>query len=473
MFGAWLLWLQPWSERIVVPRRKLCVAVAAAVVLLSGCTGDDRPLVRTERVSSGEVTQTVSAPASVQPAAQQDVAAAVSGVVLRLRVDDGERVRQGQEVLRLTSAQVDLAREQAAAARAAAAGVGGVRVDGGGHETRRAAEQAVRRLDESTRPRLRRARRQARRIDDREQRNAALAAIDAVEASYESTRTALREAGRTVARQQDATADALSRALQQAVDSVTAPQRLQAQAAAEAAERQADDLVVTAPFAGTVQFGEAAASTGAPLPADVPPELAGLAGSLGGLGGGEGGGTLQVGAPVVAGQTLFSVYDLSQVYVVADVDEVDAPQLRVGQRATVIVDAFADTPLEGTLERIAVAATPTAAGGVGYPVHIRLLGPVEEVRSPVRRLRVGMTATVDIATVTETSDLVVPSRALLLRDGRDVVYVVRDGVAREVEVEVLALGDERAAVRGDLEADDDVVVSGYEELSDGDEVATE
>ena len=443
-------------------------------VVLSGCSGDDATVVEVEPVSSGEVTQTISAPASIEAAARQDVAASVSGVVIDVLVTDGETVRKGQQVLRLTSTQVDLAREQAAAAEAAAAGAGAVSVDGNGDDTVAATNAAVQRLDASTQPRLERARERARRIDDREQRQAALSAVDAVEASYESTRAALQQAGAVVAQQQDATADSLSDALQQAVLSVTAPQRAQADAVAAAARRQADGLIVKSPFRGVVQFGEAAASDGAPLPAGVPPELAGLAGSIGGIGGGEGGGTLRVGAPVVSGQTLFTIFDLSDVYAVADVDEVDAPQAKVGQRATVLIDAFPDVPVEAVVERIAVAAEPTSAGGVGYPMHLRLIGPADpDQRLSLRKLRVGMTSSADIVTLTRDGDLVVPSRALLRRDDGDIVYVVRDGRAVSVPLEVRALGEDRAAVDGDLEEGDEVIVSGYEDLEDGDEVAVE
>ena len=452
---------------------RVVVALTIAAIALSGCVGDDAPVVAVEAVSAGEVTQSISAPANVEAAARQDVASAVSGVVLQVRARDGEKVRKGDVIMRLTSSQVDLAREQAAAAQAAAAGAGGVNVDGNGSETLASTHRAVRRLDESTRPRLHRARQRARRIDDRQQRQAAKAAIDAVEASYESTRSAMLQAGTALAEQQDATADSLSRALEQAVASATAGQRLQAEGALRVAEQQADNLVVRAPFKGVVQFGEAAASDGAPLPADVPAELSGLAGSLGGLAGGEGGGTLRPGAPVVAGQTLFSVFDLSDVYVTAEVDEVDSPQVKLGQSATVLVDAFPETPLDGVVERIAVAAEPTSAGGVGYPVAVKILGPAESGdASPLRQLRVGMTASAEIETRTRASDLVVPSRALLRRDG-DVVLVVRDDTIEVVEVDVLALGEERAAVRGDLAADDVVVVSGYEDLDEGDEVTVD
>ena len=457
---------------VVSPLVRVVAVLCALVLAAAACSGDERQSVEVEPVTGGEVEQTVSAPAAVEAAAKQDVAAAVSGVVVALNAEDGGRVKRGQTVLRLASTQVDLARQQAAAAQAAAANVGGVAVDGTGDATLASTNRAVADLDRSTKPRLRQARRRAQRIDDRQQRVAALAAVDAVEASYQATRAALLQAGRSLAATQDATADSLSRALSQAVSSATSAQRLQAQAAAAAAAQQADNLVVKAPFRGVVQFGEAAASDGAPLPADVPPELAGLAGSIGGLGGGEGGGTLRVGAPVVAGQTLFSVFDVSDIFVSADVDEVDAPQVSIGQRATVLVDAFPETPLEGVVERMAVAATPTTAGGVGYPVHIRLLGPADpDAESPLRDLRVGMTSSAEITTLTEQSDLVVPSRALLRRDGGDVVFVVRDGRAVQVPVDVAALGEDRAAVSGELTADDDVVVSGYEELTDGDEVA--
>src|SRR3712207_7294218 len=51
--------------------------------------------------------------------------------------------------------------------------------------------------------------------------------------------------------------------------------------------------------------------------------------------------------------------DLSAFYVVAEVDEVDAPQVRVGRRATVLIDAFPDGSFEAVVEKVQVAATTT------------------------------------------------------------------------------------------------------------------
>jgi HlyD family secretion protein len=443
----------------------------AVAVLAAGCFGEDLPEVVTADVASGEVVESVTAPARVDAAARQDVAAAVSGTIVALAADDGDEVEAGAVVVRLDSSQVALAQQQAAAAQAAASEVGGIAVDGGGAQTAATVQQAVADLDASVAPQIAASRAQAEAVEDPAARQAALAAVEAVEVAYRANRAGLLATGQAIAGTQDAAAASLSAALDQAVRQATAAQRVQADAAAAAAAAQADELDVAAPLGGVVQLGEAAASDGVPLPAGIPGQLAGLAGQLGGLAGAGGGGTLRIGAPVTAGQTLFTVFDLSQRYVVVDVDEIDAPRIRAGQRASVLVDALPDVELEGVVESIAVEAAATEAGGVGYPVRVRLLRPADPTaEDPTDGLRVGMTASAEIRTSSLVSERVVPSRALVRREGGSVVYVLRDGVARVVGVEVEALGEDRAAVTGDLAADDRVIVSGYEGLADGDEV---
>ncbi|HEY8338505.1 MAG TPA: efflux RND transporter periplasmic adaptor subunit, partial [Egibacteraceae bacterium] len=457
------------------------VALTAGLVLaLAACTGDDRPLVEVERVTSGEVTETVAAPAQVEAAARQEVAAAVPGVVVALEVADGDTVEAGQTIVRLDSSQVELAQQQAAAAQAAAAEVGGVAVRGGGGDTLAAVEEAVAELDRSSKPRIAEAREQAQAIADPEQRAAALAAVDAVETSYLTSRAVLLATGEALAAQQEAVARSLSDAVNAAVEQATAAQRAQAQAAAAAAAGQAEELVLTAPFSGTVQLGTAAASDGAGLIGglgadglELPDSVAGLASAAGA----PGESTLRVGAPVAAGQTLFTVFDLSQRYVRADVDEIDAPEIAVGQRARVLVDALPDQTLVGVVESVRVEAATTEAGGIGYPTRIRLLGvddgSGQPSAAPLDALRVGMTASAEIITGRVTADLVVPSRALLRREGGDVVHRLDGDRVRVVEVEVLALGEDSAAVASDdLERGDAVVVSGYEDLEDGAQVRT-
>ncbi|MBW3601567.1 MAG: efflux RND transporter periplasmic adaptor subunit, partial [Actinobacteria bacterium] len=187
-----------------------------------------------------------------------------------------------------------------------------------------------------------------------------------------------------------------------------------------------------------------------------------------------GDGTLRVGAPVVAGQTLFTVYDLSGLYVTADVDEVDVPRVRPGQRVEVLVDALPDATIVGRVEGVGVAAEQTATGGVGYPTRVRLLrveagrGPSSPSRSG---LRVGMTASAEIVTRRVRSRTTVPSPALRREGQRTVVFTVRRGVARSVPVRVRAVDERLAAVTGRVTPRDRVIVAGSEGLSDGDPVS--
>jgi multidrug efflux pump subunit AcrA (membrane-fusion protein) len=452
------------------------VAVLAVVgaLVLAACFGDDTPVVQTEPARAGTVSETVAAPARVDAAARQDVVATVPGTVAGIDVDDGGPVDAGQVVVRLASEQVDLARDQAAAAQQAAGGGPAVRVPGGGAGTRQATADAVRRLDESAAPQIAEARAHAATIEDPDQRAAAEAAIDAAEAGYLSTRESLLAAGEAVAAQQDAAARALGEALQSTLAQVSAPQRAQAAAAAAAAEAQAAGLNLHAPFAGTVQLAAGAAADGAGLA--LPPDLPFGLGGFDAGGAGAGGGTLRVGAPVAPGQVLFTVFDLSALYVTADVDEFDAAAVAVGQRAAVLVDAFPDVEFEGIVEGLRVEAAATGTGGVGYPARIRLIGPTEPGDAgdaAFAGLRVGMTASAEIATRTVDADLVVPSRALLRRDGETVVFVVRDDTAVQVAVQVLALGEDLAAVDGGLEAGEPVVARGFEGLEDATAVRAE
>lgn len=446
--------------------RALCAATLAAM-LLAGCFGDDAPLVEVVEVTGGEVTQTISAPAVVEAANRQPVTATAPGVVAAIRARDGQRVEAGDLVVRLVNDDVELALEQAQAAESAVnASRAPVRVDPPGDAAVVASRRSVAELDADVLPDLRAARRKSRAIDDARQRRAAQRTVDLLEAAYHDVRDALLEAGRAAAAQQNAVAASFGSVLDQALAQATAGQVAQAANAADAAAAQAEDLDLFAPIDGVVELGQAATAA-------LPDDLAG-AGAADALAGGLGaataeqGGQLQIGSQVTPGQTVFTVFDLSELYVRADVDEIDAPQLAVGQTAEVLLDAFPDRTFHGEVTSIALEAQTGATGGVSYPARVQLL----DLPAPRRRRpRLGMTASAEIVTDTVTSEQVVPARAIVRREGGQAVFVVRDDRAVLVSVEIAALGEERAAVEApDLRGDDQVIVSGYEDLSDGDAV---
>ncbi len=287
----------------------------------------------------------------------------------------------------------------------------------------------------------------------------------------------------------EAQAGAQAAEAERAQAAATDVQRAQAETAAETVRARLDDLAVVAPVAGVVELargGAGGAGVGAPgaLGGDAA-DLDALAdafgaGDLGAAAGGDlagllgGGGSVAdpgppvVGAAVGAGQPILTIFDLDAFTVAAEVDELDVVDIAVGQEVVVLIDAVPDAELAGVVDRIAIEPRTTGMGGAIYPVTVRLVDQAEELG-----LRVGMTASVEITVRRVDAELVVPSSALLRRGGDEVVHVVRDGVARRVEVEVLALGDGTAALSGDLAVGDTVVTTGVELLEDGQEVTLE
>jgi hypothetical protein len=160
-----------------------------------------------------------------------------------------------------------------------------------------------------------------------------------------------------------------------------------------------------------------------------------------------------------------TIYDLSSFTARVEVDEIDIVEVTEDQGVTVLVDAFPDAELRGRVDHVALAPVSGPTGGAVFPVTVQLTDVPEEVG-----LRVGLTASAEIEVRQVDADTVVPTSALLRRGGAEVVFVVVDDVVREVPVRVAALGDQTAAVEGDLDVGDRVVTTGIEAVSDGDEL---
>ena len=278
----------------------------------------------------------------------------------------------------------------------------------------------------------------------------------------------LRQAERAAEQQADQVAAAQAAAVE--------AQRAQAEQALEAARALTEDLTIVAPAAGTIELARGTDVGAAGL------DVSALAGDLGGVGdlaGGSLGGLLSgaigptatssgpiaEGLEVGVGQPLLSIYDLSRFSATVEVDEIDAVEVVEGQPVTVLVDAFPAAEVRGVVDRVAIAPQRGAAGGASYPVDVRLTQIPPEVS-----LRVGLTASAEIEVRRLEAELVVPTSALLRRGGAEVVFAVRDGRAAEVPVRVLAIGDQTAAIDGELAVGERVVTIGVELVEDGDEV---
>ena len=103
--------------------------------------------------------------------------------------------------------------------------------------------------------------------------------------------------------------------------------------------------------------------------------------------------------------TLFKIArDLTDMRVIADVDEADIGDVKEGQRVTFTVDAFPDDTFEGQVTQVRQEAT-TESNVVTYAVVIS--APNDDLK-----LKPGLTANVVIFTMEAKDVLAVPSKAL-------------------------------------------------------------
>jgi cobalt-zinc-cadmium efflux system membrane fusion protein len=139
--------------------------------------------------------------------------------------------------------------------------------------------------------------------------------------------------------------------------------------------------------------------------------------------------------------SLFTIADLSRVWVLCDVYENELGQVRVGDTASVRLNAFPDQPLKarvGNISRVLDSMTRTA--------KVRL-----ELANPDGLLRPGMFATVVFTAQRIEPRAMVPASAVLRLHDRDWVFVPDNGRGfRRVEIQAGSLAPDglQAVLRG-------------------------
>lgn len=107
---------------------------------------------------------------------------------------------------------------------------------------------------------------------------------------------------------------------------------------------------------------------------------------------------------VGGGTTIASIADMQEVHVETSVDEVDIGKVGVGQRATVIADAYPDDRFTGQVERIApLGKTQQNVTTFNVVILVRNLGG---------KLKAGMSASVDIEVFNQRGVLLISNEAL-------------------------------------------------------------
>lgn len=451
-------------------RLRPSVSLAAIIILFgltaASCGGDEKP-VALANATRGDVAEVVDAPATVTARSAATVTAPADGTLADLRVGSGDTVRAGQVLAVIDSPATRDRLGQArraldAANRAGRSGGGSADLSRSRRSTDRAAAEAF-----DT------ARRAAGQLTDPRLRDALLAQVQAAQQQYQAASDAaavsLRAVQRGVAN------------LNSAVGALSGAQRLQAQQAYELASAAVDALTLRAPIGGVVQFGGGAA------PGGSAGALAGLLGATGAgasAGGADAAGALGAagsapgpaagvdvavpeGGRVTAGTPLLTVVDISQLGLVAEIDETDVLLVKPGVTATAEFDAVTGASYPARVSSVDVLPITSARGGVSYRARLTLAAGTGVEGRPAPAPRPGMNAVAHLRVREAGQAVTVPASAVFSADGRDAVWVVRDGRADRVSVTVGVQGADLVQILDGVQPGQQVVAGGTDRVRAG------
>ena len=402
-------------------RKKLAVAIVLLVLIGSVITaaalggGGDAALVRIETVQQRDLVATVTASGWIRPNRKVDVQSDIMGRITELLVKEGQAVKRGQVLLRIDPTQYEAAvvRAQASVSEAMA-------------------------REAQARANLLQAERAYERLREMASANANLV-----------SRQQLEEAETQVEVQKE-----MLQAAKYGVE--------QTRAMLAEARNQLDKTVIRSPMDGVITRLNV-----------------------------EEGETAIVGTMNNSGSLLLTVADLGTMEAVVRVDETDIPDLKLGDSATVEIDAFPRQVFRGIVTEIGHSSIRSPeqqvqTGAQGQAIDFEVVIALE---NPPRSLRSDLSASADITTARRSGALAIPIIALTVREQDSVtslpnetpgaaaagaiaenerskdeegVFVVREGKAQFVPVQIGIAGKEHFEVVAGLQVGDSIVAGPYE-----------
>ena len=159
-----------------------------------------------------------------------------------------------------------------------------------------------------------------------------------------------------------------------------------------------------------------------------------------------------LGDQVSPGIPAFRIDDLSRLLVDVQVSEVDINGIKLGQPVALTFDAILDVIYDGKVVSVAQVGN-TTQGAVTFTVTVELTNFDDRVKP-------GMTSAVTVVVNQLDNVLLVPNRAVRLVNNQRVVYILENGIAKEVEITLGATsGVDSEVLSGDLKKGDLIILN--------------
>ena len=170
--------------------------------------------------------------------------------------------------------------------------------------------------------------------------------------------------------------------------------------------------------------------------------------------------TVSSGEMISPSMPLLTIIDISRIFVKVGISEKDISKIKIGQTVVLEIDAFPEEIFKGE-----VVSKGVAVDQISKTLEVKI-----EILQPEVVIPIGVFARGDILVKTNKNALIIPSSALSRKKDGIYVYVIEEGIARQKEVELGIIQDERIEILAGLSIGQEIVVSGNQELEDGLEV---
>ncbi len=423
----------PWAKKYILIGISVVVLLSVAALayrLLAGETAEVQ-VVRAAAEGSGDIGGVVlSASGYIVAHHKINVNSKVTGRLAWIGVEKGDKVKEGQVVVRLEDQEFRAQYEQAKGAVEAARAMLQQLQNGSRPEE---IQQAQHNLEEAR----------------------ATAANDKI--TLDRTRDLVGQGVLSKQALDDATAKYEAdqqrvNALQQAYTLAKIGPRpeeiarakgslLQAEGQMDYARSQLDATVIRAPVSGTIL--ERKAEKGELITAQF---------ASGAEGGPQG--------------SVVALADLNDLQVELDIAQDDFARLGPRQKASVSVDAFPDRKYEGVIAEISPEANRQKAT---VQIKVQILNPDEYLRPEMNATVKFLADEVKKDAASRPSGVLVPASAVRDHDGKKVVYLAFNNKALMREVQITSTRSSGVVVTG-LNGGEDVITAGPQNLKDGDKI---
>jgi HlyD family secretion protein len=147
-----------------------------------------------------------------------------------------------------------------------------------------------------------------------------------------------------------------------------------------------------------------------------------------------------------AGTVLMTLADMSVIQAEVEVDETNVPNVQLGQKAKITIDALPDRSFRGHVAEIGNSPIQAAAGATGtQATNFKVKVMVDE---PIPEVRPGFTCTADITTATRKEVVSVPIPAVAVRE---LIYDASGQIVKEPKTDKKRRGVDAAATMSSTE----------------------